>query len=234
MAAKARASASTVRSKIKTLREETGWSPSGLVALLRGGGNPSKGPDYEREFCTRLSLWWTGGKQDDVFWRSQGSGGRASSRAKRGRATVGQHGDVAATQPIGEPLIDLMTIELKRGYSEYTVQDMLDRADKNAQQEWERFFYQCITSHEEAGSFAWFMVTRRDRRLDWCWFPKYLLSNLRSLGAFATPPRPRVRMMVEVRDSSKVGAWHNVVGTTIDNFFDLVEPDHFHRLAKVA
>lgn len=76
-----------------------------------------KGAAFERAICRKLSLWWTRNLRDDVFWRTSQSGGRATERAKKGQSTFGQFGDIAANDPIGKPLLDCFTWELKHGYS---------------------------------------------------------------------------------------------------------------------
>ncbi len=76
-----------------------------------------KGPDYEREFCKQLSEWWTFGRMDDVFWRTSGSGARATTRLKVGKKTADSYGDVGALRSIGKPLTKSTFIELKRGYT---------------------------------------------------------------------------------------------------------------------
>jgi len=76
-----------------------------------------KGPNFERDICKQLSLWWTDGERDDVFWRTSGSGARATTRRKKDIKTKYEYGDVAFTDPVGQPLIDTFLIELKRGYT---------------------------------------------------------------------------------------------------------------------
>lgn len=77
-----------------------------------------KGDDFERDVSRMLSLWWTEGKRDDIFWRTSASGGRATARAEyAGRQTKYEHGDVTFTDPVGKPLLDLAVIEAKRGYT---------------------------------------------------------------------------------------------------------------------
>ncbi len=140
----------------------------------------AKGGDYERTFCKLLSLWWTQDlpkPRDDIFWRTGGSGGRANVRFQRGRRTAGQYGDVCATDPIGEPLLDLVTIELKRGYTHkkvkgvkrkvtgVTIADLLDKPSySTAQLPFEEWLQQAIVAHEQAGSAGWWLVQRRDSR----------------------------------------------------------------------
>lgn len=80
----------------------------------------SKGGGFEREVAVLLSKWWTEGKRDDVFWRSQASGGRFTVRRKTGKDTVMQGGDITASDPIGEPLMKKWSIEIKTGYGKKT------------------------------------------------------------------------------------------------------------------
>lgn len=77
----------------------------------------AKGGDFEREIAKELSLWWTNGERDDVFWRTDGSGGRATNRFKQGKATANSYGDLTFIDPVGKPFIDQFLLELKRGYS---------------------------------------------------------------------------------------------------------------------
>jgi hypothetical protein len=124
----------------------------------------SKGSSYEREICKRLSLWWTDGKREDVFWRSAASGGRAKVRGRQGKQTHGQHGDICATDPIGQPLIDLFTIEIKRGYSKHTFYDLIDKPKNAALQQVEKWLLQTLESWKHSGSRTWMLIHKRDQR----------------------------------------------------------------------
>jgi hypothetical protein len=197
----------------------------------RKKGSASKGSVYERGFCEQLSLWWSDGVDDALFWRSQGSGGRATGRTKVGKETHGQYGDVAATHRAGEKLIDILTIELKRGYTKDTIHDTLDRTDANAQQGFEAFIHQAIRSHEEAGSLFWFLVTRRDRRTDFCWFPHSMMKELMGVGAFPNKPQPRVLADIYIRTKGRTdGQWVAVFGLPLTDFFAQVQPSHIKKL----
>ena len=76
---------------------------------MRAGGGKSKGSSYEREICTKLSLWTTDGKSVDVYWRSAMSGGRATVA----KGAVRQAGDITAVAPEGHVLVDTFYIECK-------------------------------------------------------------------------------------------------------------------------
>jgi len=94
----------------------------------------AKGSSFEREICKQLSYWWSDDERDDIFWRTSGSGARATTRRKTNKKTRYEYGDVSFTDPVGQPLIDTFLIELKRGYSNFiSVLDLLDKkAGKDA------------------------------------------------------------------------------------------------------
>lgn len=75
-----------------------------------------KGNSFEREICTKLSLWITDGKHVDCLWRSAMSGGRATVA----KGTVRQAGDITAVAPEGHILTDQFYIELKH-YKELSI-----------------------------------------------------------------------------------------------------------------
>jgi len=140
--------------------------------MKRGGGS-SKGSGFERQICKDLSLWWTDGERDDVFWRTPGSGARATVRSKGGLATYGQYGDVAATDPIGEPLLKFATIEIKRGYNRATPFDLLDALESAGKQIFQGFLEQAQEQMVEANSYAFWLITKRDRREPIITMPAY-------------------------------------------------------------
>lgn len=79
----------------------------------------SKGSSFEREIAADLSKWWTQNMEvvrDDIFYRTDGSGSRFTSRKKKGKDTAYQGGDITFSDPIGELLIKNWNIELKTGY----------------------------------------------------------------------------------------------------------------------
>jgi len=123
-----------------------------------------KGSEFERQICKRLSKWWTDEERDDVFWRSQTSGARATTRGKSGLKTFGQYGDIQACDPCGQTLLDVFTIEVKRGYSSACICDMLDKPDSAAQKELDKFIEQVQEDTRKAGSLYWMVIWQRNRR----------------------------------------------------------------------
>lgn len=133
------------------------------MAKKKGRGK-GKGNANERAIAKRLSLWWTNNERDDVFWRTSNSGGRSTvSKAKH------QYGDVGATDPIGKPLIDFFTIELKKGYNRSTIVDLVDGKKNGDYEEW---FTKAFRDHKAAGSISWLLIHQRDRREPLVFLPK--------------------------------------------------------------
>lgn len=73
----------------------------------------SKGNEFERYVSKKLSMWISGGARDDLFWRTQSSGGRYTQRSKSGKETIHQEGDVASTCSDTEFFSDLFYVECK-------------------------------------------------------------------------------------------------------------------------
>jgi hypothetical protein len=130
-----------------------------------------KGSAYEREICSYLSLWFSNGEDDNWFWRSSQSGGRATIRARQGKSGANQAGDIAAIDPRAQPLMDLVTIEVKKGYAKDTFQDLFDKQPNAAQQTWERWIEQASTAARVNGTSLWWLITKRDRREALITFP---------------------------------------------------------------
>jgi len=76
-----------------------------------------KGQDFERTICKELSLWYSQGEREDVFWRTAGSGARATTRAKIGKITANSAGDIGYLDSFGKPFCDYFMIEVKSGYT---------------------------------------------------------------------------------------------------------------------
>jgi hypothetical protein len=77
-----------------------------------------KGGQYERDKSRQTSLWWSNNERDDLIWRSSNSGGRATSRYKKGKTDINNLGDLRLDDPIIKPLFDYIFFELKNGYTE--------------------------------------------------------------------------------------------------------------------
>lgn len=127
---------------------------------MKGHG---KGSAFERQIAKMLSLWWSGGSRDDIFWRSQTSGARATQRKKSGKTTANQNGDLTAMDMIGQPLIDLVSIELKRGYPAFTIEGLVNRP-RLKKSVLKQFVEQCKREVEDTNRFWWLIVKQNQRQ----------------------------------------------------------------------
>jgi len=185
----------------------------------------AKGSNFEREICKKISLWWTDGDNDGVFWRTSGSGARASVRSKKGLNTMG-HGDVQATDPIGQPLIDLCSIELKRGYNKAIINDFIDSKKKS---ELRVFIEQAITDCRlREDESEWILLVKRDRKdvvlfTSFYFFKDFSVIN-QGLKAIKFPI---IQMRVKINKR-----WMNIVATRFDDFLSHVTPVTIRKVWK--
>lgn len=129
--------------------------------MTKRGRGKNKGNKWERTFCRVMSKWWTHGKRDDIFWRSASSGGFATNRMLRNKKTSTQHGDIAAIDPIGAPLLQLMTIELKCGYPKISPFDLIYKAGDNMWLDW---IAQVSRDAKQADAPYWMIAHHQDRK----------------------------------------------------------------------
>lgn len=189
-----------------------------------------KGGPFERQMARRLSLWWSAGARDDMFWRVGGSGGRAKRRGRKGQRTFGQHADIAATDPQGEPLTDVFTIEAKRGYSRYTPFDLLDKGPTAARQMVETWLLQVQESCQQAGSLTWLLIFRRDQRRAVVGFDTGLFSMLSAKERQRLGSPPQMRMTFEPHGDR--GPKERVTFMRLEDFFDNLAPSTVRRLSE--
>lgn len=148
----------------------------------RKGSGKRKGSAYEREICQELSYWWSHGKDDNIFYRSQSSGGRATSRKKRNKETSSNHGDITCVDKAGRRFIKVVTVEIKRGYSKNTIFDLIDKRT-DALQTWEKHILQAMESSSNAGSLSWMIISKRNFRKAVVILPMFFVDTLISVGA---------------------------------------------------
>ncbi len=97
-----------------------------------------KGGSFEIEVASILSLWWSDGENDNIFYRSQSSGARATRRNKIGKETKFQHGDISPSDKEGEKLLSHWHIECKTGYGgKEKIKDANGNVVKSIQYRWD-------------------------------------------------------------------------------------------------
>lgn len=110
----------------------------------RASKGKAKGSDFEREMCKRLSLWWTGGDSDQVFWRNSGF----LARGPKG-CVEHQFGDMHAIDERGQLLVKQVNVEFKF-YKDLRILDIIDKPDKmhvTLLDHWR----QCVDDAEKSG-----------------------------------------------------------------------------------
>jgi len=132
---------------------------------MKKGGGGQKGADFERVISKQLSLWWTQdlpSPRDDIFWRTSGSGARATRRTKNKKKTAYEYGDITFTDPVGKPFIDCFLIECKRGYTqEINIFDFFEPDKNSIVFAWWR---KAILEMAEAGRKNCMLIIGRDRQ----------------------------------------------------------------------
>lgn len=191
--------------------------------MARGKG---KGSGFEREICKILSLWWTKGKREDVFWRSTTSGARATVRNRAGKQTFGQYGDVQATDPIGQPLLNVCNIEVKRGYSRETIGNILDAPARAAEQTYEKFMNQAKADHKKAGSMFWMLIAKRDRKEAVVYIPMKFYRKLADEWNSVTPLTD-IKLSIKLKYKKK-----KIFSCPLSEFLRVVRPKLIRRIAR--
>lgn len=145
-----------------------------------------KGGEFERKIAKRLSLWWSEGDRDDLFWRTSQSGGRATQRSKKHQKTQGHYGDICATGSSGRTLTRLCTIELKTGYGTASIADFLDPLPHH-HPPYAKFIEQAMTESEQAKTPFWMLIARRHSKDIVVCMPYGLYTGLKMSGADLPP-----------------------------------------------
>jgi len=123
----------------------------------------NKGNAFERQIATELSLWWTEGIRDDIFYRSASSGARSTSRMAAGKTTANSGGDISFLDSLGEPLISWCSIEIKRGYSTCNAQTVLERLPGSKASILEDWIKQAVRSQQDSGAHSWLIIAKKNR-----------------------------------------------------------------------
>jgi len=185
---------------------------------MKKGKSKKKGGAFERMICKKLSLWWTKGKREDVFIRTASSGGMAAQRAKKNKQTFGQHGDIQAADPVGQPLIDLCVIECKDGYASNSIADLFDREPRHNPL-YEQFIRQARLSYLHSNSAYWMLIARRRGRQIMVFMPAQLFRNL-----YLYYNSPNIPTLVKLRTCLKGSKLRmDIIGLQLDCFLKNVK-----------
>jgi hypothetical protein len=189
----------------------------------------NKGSGFEREICKQLGLWWSKGKRDDIFWRSANSGGRATVRHRSGQGTFGQYGDIQATDPCGQALIDVCTIELKRGYSKENIHNLLDSRQTKHPKLYEKFILQASADSKKAKSKYWMLIAKRDQHVSVVYIPMKFYRELKKEMFIYHGKHTNDIIKTTVRLKWK--KW-NIFGCRLDEFLSAINPKVVKRIGR--
>jgi len=149
------------------------------------------------------------------------------TRSKLGKKTFGQCGDIQATNPIGQPLMDLCSIELKRGYKGASIADVLDARKGYAKQMWQSFLEQVLIDHVNAGAPYWLLITKRDRREALVFMPWEMCDRLRrETRSKIGGGLPHIRTCLRLKSKERI----LIFGMHLQKFLDRVSPDNIREL----
>lgn len=180
----------------------------------------AKGAEFERTICRRLSEWWSAGERDDIFWRTSTSGGRATFRTTKGKSTYGQYGDLQATDPVGKPLLELVCFELKCGYPDVSVGDLVDTVYGG--KVWASWIKKARTSAAGAGCPYWMIVFKKGRRQSMAIYPRALHDEFASAGIQGAWTNLRTRALLMCPGVE--GTTGGLAVTPLEDFLHAVSP----------
>lgn len=160
------------------------------------GRGKGKGSQFERDICRTLSTWWSG--QDDTFWKTQGSGNRATVRAKQGKTTKGQYGDVCAVDHRGIKLLKICIISVKRGYASCNISDLIDQSWTFGEPLFATWIREAVRDQESAGVPFWMIITKRDKREALVFMPNELRQYIATACMGRFYPNPTIQVTVPV------------------------------------
>ena len=191
-------------------------------------GGSRKGFPFEREVAKILSLWYTNDERDDVLWRTNASGGRATIRRKAGKTLAGQHGDLTATDPCAKPLTDRVLIEIKRGYKRWSLLDVMDKGKVTKPQTIEGWLTKAQEDRQAAEAEWFWIIAKRDSRQPVIIVERSFLDT--AIAHYGDTPKPRMGFRMPGRMSRRRGRGALYVYVLqFEPFLEWLSPEFFKR-----
>lgn len=194
--------------------------------MKKGGGN-IKGSDFERQICKELSLWWTQndpeGVKDNIFWRTAGSGARATQRNKKGLDSNMFSGDIGLLDSKGKDFLKYCVVEIKRGYSlQFDLLNYLDgtKSEGILFKFWDKICNDGIKLNKEP-----LLILKRDRKNTCIMFHTYLMSQIENYsGTFSSK-----KIIIEHDFTDSMKESHKIIILSFLKFLDWAKPISFIR-----
>ena len=191
-----------------------------------------RGSDFERATCYEMSRWLTKNLEnprDDVIWRSSGSGSRSSTRSKAGKTTHGSTGDLEATDPIAIPFFTVCSVELKYGYGNWCVLDVLDKRGTTSLCQFEQFWSQAVRDAlRSCPPKQPILITRRTSKRCVVFLARSFFCRL--VGMSGKRHTSQFTICLGVPDIPP--ELQTIVGIPLPAFYDWIDPEIFNVLAK--
>jgi len=92
---------------------------------MKPGAGSRKGSTYERKIARDLSLWWSGGKEKNLFWRTHASGSFGTNAKIKSEV-----GDLMAIEEGGQDFMKVFNVECRHGKIIRTKDLVYDGQDK--------------------------------------------------------------------------------------------------------
>jgi len=86
------------------------------------------------------------------------------------------------------PLLQVFTIELKRGRSHGVADELIDGRPTNKANKFEKSLLQAMRAHKDAGSLGWMLICRRDYKIPVAYMDLRTLRLLRGDTFLTEPP----------------------------------------------
>jgi len=154
----------------------------------RSNQSSSKGFGFARQMCVLWSKWWTDDKDEDLFWRTAGSGSRATTRRKRGAEDKWNHGDMKPDAPEGYELCAKWCFEFKF-YQKYDIKGVIHHV--NQQSDWMQWWAKIVDEAEAVGRDP-ILVTKQNKGKPIIWFHEDTWFGLQRCCDM--PEAPMIRM----------------------------------------
>jgi len=203
----------------------------------------AKGGGFERLMCRAWSKWWTNERRDDIFWRTSGSGSRATTRGKKGIEDKWNHGDMKPDDPEGFMLCTHWCFEFKN-YKKYDIKGVLHRV--NEHHDWLKWWAK-IVDEAAAINRAPILVTKQNAGVPIIWFHERTWFQLQQIVDLPSEV-PMIRLCITERDvkiklkrkKSKKKPKpkpktihlknHEVFGVPLDAWFNYTDPEAWDDL----
>lgn len=160
--------------------------PKAKKHINRPGRGREKGQDYERMICKDLSLWYSGGEDKAIFWRTASSGAKGTHMVKKGHQ--GGHrfvGDIGSIGAKGEDFTSRFLIECKH-YKSLNLDRMVAEATGQLVQFWIK-----ATLEAHAVGKKPFLIARQNGLAILVGLDRYVFSRCPSLcyGPYVSVPK---------------------------------------------